>query len=96
MPGTAQPIIAAALGGQPQEVTFVLDALLTRGEQFGEIFVVRLSPAVPRVRAALGRLEAELRSGGCGGRPGRCRAVPVRRGGARLKAPRDDSDASAV
>jgi hypothetical protein len=34
----------AALGGQPQVITFALDALLGRGEQIVEVVVLHLAP----------------------------------------------------
>lgn len=39
----------ATLGGQPQVITFALDALLNRGEQIVEVVVLHLAP--PRIRA---------------------------------------------
>lgn len=91
-----QPTVVATLGGQPQVVTFALDALAARGEQFGEVIVVHLSLAVPRYRAALECLAAEFPNDTYGGHACRFRPIPVRRGEARLAALREDADANAA
>ncbi len=73
-PGT----LIATLGGQPQVVTFALDALLARGEPINEVVVVHLSPAQPRMRRALDRLAAEFPRNIYLGRSCRYRTVPIR------------------
>ncbi|WP_322798711.1 CRISPR-associated ring nuclease [Thermoflexus sp.] len=50
----------ATLGGQPQVVTFALDALLERGEPIGEVVVIHFAPHDPRTRQALERLDREF------------------------------------
>ncbi|WP_448593406.1 CRISPR-associated ring nuclease [Thermoflexus hugenholtzii] len=50
----------ATLGGQPQVITFALDALLGRGEQIVEVVVLHLAPRDPRTRHALERLDREF------------------------------------
>jgi CRISPR-associated protein Csx14 len=44
---TDQPAAAATLiatiGGQPQVVTFALDALLAQGEEIAEVYIVHLT-----------------------------------------------------
>ena len=53
--------MVATLGGQPQVVTFALDALRARGEvDLGEVYVVHLSPENERVRHALLLLGREF------------------------------------
>lgn len=50
----------ATLGGQPQVVTFALDALLARGEPIVETVVIHFAPHDPRTRQALERLDREF------------------------------------
>ncbi len=50
----------ATLGGQPQVVTFALDALLERGEPIAEVVVIHFAPYDPRTRYALERLDREF------------------------------------
>ena len=50
-------VMVATIGGQPQVVTFALDALLARGEQVREVVVLHLSPRNPRFGRALSRLS---------------------------------------
>jgi len=50
----------ATLGGQPQVITFALDALLSRGEQIVEVVVLHFAPQDPRTRHALERLDREF------------------------------------
>lgn len=50
----------ATLGGQPQVVTFALDALLERGEPVVEVVVLHFTPRDPRTRQALERLDREF------------------------------------
>jgi len=70
----------ATLGGQPQVVTFALDALLARGESIREVVVLHLSPENPRVRQALTLLAAEFPNDHYQDRPCRLRPIPVRAG----------------
>lgn len=72
--------MVATLGGQPQVVTFALDALLARGEPIREVVILHLSPENPRVRQALALLTAEFPNDHYQDRPCRFRAVPVRTG----------------
>jgi CRISPR-associated protein Csx14 len=52
--------LVATLGGQPQIVTFALDALLARGEPITDVYLIHLSLASPRTRQALNRLQQEF------------------------------------
>jgi len=70
-------LMIATLGGQPQVVTFALDALLARGEIIRDVVVIHLDRSDARVRASLARLMAEFpndryRDGIC-----RLRAAPL-------------------
>jgi CRISPR-associated protein Csx14 len=53
-------VCITTLGGQPQVVTLTLDALLARGETFGELILVHLSERNPRYRTALALLAGEF------------------------------------
>ncbi len=50
----------ATLGGQPQVITFALDALLERGEPIIEVVVIHLAPSDPRTRRAIECLYREF------------------------------------
>lgn len=52
--------LVATLGGQPQVVTFALDALLARGEPITDVYLIHLSLTNPRTRQALSRLQQEF------------------------------------
>ncbi len=58
---TQQITLVATVGGQPQIVTFALDALLARGFVVSELCVVHLEARSKRLQAALKRLEHELK-----------------------------------
>ncbi len=53
----------ATLGGQPQVITFALDALLDRGEPILEVVVIHLAPSDPRTRRAIECLHHEFPNG---------------------------------
>lgn len=73
--------LVATMGGQAQVVTFALDWLMARGELIGEVVVVHLSPADPRVSKALRQLAAEFANGCYAGQPMRLLLAPITRGG---------------
>jgi len=73
-------ILIATLGGQPQVVTFALDALLEQGEDIREVYVIHLSPANPRIRCSLQKLASEFPNDTYRGRRMRFRRIPVRLG----------------
>lgn len=68
------------LGGQPQVVTFALDALLARHVPIAELIVLHFSPENERIRHSLVRLAAEFVDGRYGERPLRYRPYPIRAG----------------
>jgi CRISPR-associated protein Csx14 len=84
------------MGGQAQVVTFVLDALLERGEEISTVLVLHLSADNPRVRRALSQLSAEFAGGRYQGRPLSFRHLAVQAGEMPLPAIRDARDAEAV
>ncbi len=87
-------VMVATLGGQPQVVTFALDALLARGIQVDEVVVVH--PAGERYRAALRRLAAEFPGDRYRGQSCRFRSVSIKAHGEPLMDIRSTADASIV
>jgi CRISPR-associated protein Csx14 len=67
----------ATLGGQPQVVTFALDALLARGEPISELYVLHLALENPRTRQSLARLSEAFVDDHYAGRRCRFRRVPI-------------------
>lgn len=86
----------ATLGGQPQLITFALDALLAQGETIREVIVLYLSAEGSRVNTALARLSAEFVNDTYGGRPCRLRPRPIRDGLERLPDIQNEDDANAT
>jgi len=89
-------IMLAILGGQPQLVTFALDALLAQGEHIDEVIVLYLSAEGSRVNRALTRLSAEFVDDCYAGRPCRLRPMPIRDGRARLPDIQNEAQANAT
>jgi len=85
--------MVATLGGQPQVVTFALDALLARGERIREVVVLHLGPENPRFGRALTRLGEEFAGDRYRGRRIRFRPIPVRGPRGRLADIRDEAEA---
>lgn len=54
--------LVVTLGGKPQIATFALDALLAMGVPVARVYVLHLSAADPRVKAALDSLTNEFRT----------------------------------
>lgn len=96
-PAAPQPAtLIATLGGQPQVITFALDALLAQGETISEVYILHLSLANPRTRQAWQRLQAEFVDDYYASRRCRLRHVPITRNGAELDDIRSEADASAA
>lgn len=89
---TERCTLVASLGGQPQVVTFALDALLARGEPIDEVLVLHLGPENPRFGRALQRLANEFADERYHGRKMRFRSVPVLGPSGRLADIRTDAD----
>lgn len=70
-------LMIATLGGQPQVVTFALDALLARGEIIRDVVVIHLDRSHARTRASLARLAAEFPNDRYRGAVCRLRATPL-------------------
>ncbi len=90
-----QTSLVCTLGGQPQIVTFTLDALLQRGEAMDEVFVVYMA-ANPRYRQAYQRLADEFAGGRYAGRPCRLHGEAVRLGDQALAEARQPAEVDAV
>jgi CRISPR-associated protein Csx14 len=75
--------LAVTLGGQPQVVTFMLDALLARRECIDQVVVTYLSGS-PRCTTAFQRLTEEFSGDHYQGKPCRLRAAPLRLRGENL------------
>lgn len=87
--------LVATLGGQPQIVTFALDALLARGEPITDVYLIHLSLHNPRTRQALNRLQQEFPNDyyAHAGRRCRLRRVAVGANGVELTDIRTAADA---
>jgi CRISPR-associated protein Csx14 len=92
----ASSVLIATLGGQPQVVTFALDALLARGETIREVIVVFPSPSDGRLHRSLTRLAAEFPGDGYQGRPCRLRPIPLESSHGRVEDLRSEGDADAA
>jgi CRISPR-associated protein Csx14 len=89
-------VLIATLGGQPQVVTFALDALLARGETIREVLVVFPSPKDGRLHRSLTRLAAEFPGDMYQDRPCRLRTIPLKSPQGRVEDLRSESDADAA
>lgn len=92
----ASSALIATLGGKPHIVTFVLDALLARGEPIREVIVVHPSPRHGRLHRSLTRLAAEFPGDEYVGKPCRLRSVPLRSNLGRVEDIRNEADADAA
>jgi CRISPR-associated protein Csx14 len=93
---TSTTTLVATIGGQPQVVTFALDALLAQGEEISEVYLVHLTLNDPRTRQAVSRLQQEFVDDRYAGRRCRLRRIPILAGGAPLADIRSESDAEAT
>lgn len=84
----------ATLGGQPQVVTFALDALLASGEPITELIVLYLQTDDPRMRQAVQKVKREFVNGHYGLRPLNITFHPIRITEHTILDIRDESDAN--
>lgn len=91
-------ILLATLGGQPQLITFALDALIEMGEDVTEVVVLYLSREGSRVNQALEKLSLEFVGDHYAhlNKPCRLRAIPLRDGLTRLTDIQTDQHAIAT
>ena len=90
----SRTVLIATLGGQPQVVTFALDALLAQGESVDEVVAVHLNS--PRYRQAFQKLAQEFPGDRYAGRACHFRGVPIRTRNRVLDDIRNDADAAIV
>lgn len=93
MPREQSSVLIAPLGGQPQIITFALDALLTQGENIREVIILYLAEQGEHVNQAMTRFSAEFADDHYAGRPCRLRTLPIRDDLNRLPDIRDETDA---
>lgn len=93
----AKPMtMLATLGGQPQVVTFALDALLAAGEPITELIVLYLQASDPRIRSALQKVKSQFVNDHYGLRPLRLTFHPIRISGTPVEDIYDESDANST
>ena len=88
--------LICTLGGQPQVVTFALDALLARGISVSELIVLHFSPPDGRLQNALQKLQAEFAQSRYRERPLPLRLYPLRAPNQAIRDIHDESDANAA
>lgn len=93
MPSRNPATLLVTLGGQPQVVTFALDALLAQGERINQVQVVYFHPQTGRLKQALARLKAALSDTAVYPRPCRLSYHPIRVGRHYLHDIQDEIDA---
>lgn len=84
--------LMCTLGGQPQVVTFALDALLAQNISVEELIVLHFSPENERIQQSLARLAAEFDNGRYGERPLRYYPHPLCAGQHHLTDIYDETD----
>jgi len=89
-------IMLATLAGQPQVVTFALDALLQKGEPISEVILLHLDPQDARLQNSLTKLQKEFHQDQYYGHRCRLRRIPLKLGDRTLDDIRDDAEANAV
>ena len=92
----AQTILVATLGGQPQVVTFALDALLAQGEAIQAVYVIHPAQVDVRLQHSLDRLQQAFAGQRYAGRPCLLRCIPLQHGAAALPAIRNAAEAEAT
>ncbi len=88
--------LIATLGGQPQVITFALDALLARGETIDEVYLLHLSLGNPRTLAAWQRVQQEFTDDHYAGRRCRLRRVAISANGSDIDDIRTMAEAEAT
>lgn len=93
---TIPTTLIATLGGQPQVVTFALDALLARGEPISEVYVLHLALENARTRQSLAHLSEAFVDDHYAGRRCRFRRIPIGPSAAPLYDIRTEQEAETV
>ncbi|MBX3013288.1 MAG: histidine kinase [Caldilineaceae bacterium] len=89
----AETILIATLGGQPQIVTFALDALLSQGESITQVYLLHLTPPNARLQQSSQKLLAEFGNQQYQGRPCALHRFPILDGTLPLQEIRNERDA---
>lgn len=91
-----QTTLIATLGGQPQVVTFALDALLAQQISISELIVLHFAPTSNRLHGSLSKLASEFEGGRYKKRPLHFRPYPIQANSHQLDDIRDEVDANAT
>lgn len=90
-----QTTLIATLGGQPQVITFALDALLARHYKIDQLLLIHLATHTPRLQQAAQKLIAEVTGPHYRERPLKLTFCPVTAGTEMLQDIHDEADAHA-
>lgn len=88
-----ETILIATLGGQPQIVTFALDALLQQGERITQVYLLHLTPPSARLQQSIQKVLAEFSNHHYHGHPCRLHRFPLLDGAAPLAEIRSEREA---
>lgn len=91
-----QTTLLTTVGGQPQVVTFALDALLERGIPVTQVIALHLAATSPRLQHAMAKVTDEFRGQRYGERPLHFQLFPLTAAGVPLTDIRDEADAHAT
>lgn len=91
-----QTLLVATLGGQPQVVTFALDALLAQSEPIQAVYVIYPALGGPRLQRSLDRLQQAFAHQCYAGRPCPLHCIPLQQGATPLPAIRNAAEAEAT
>ena len=89
----AETILIATLGGQPQIVTFALDALLAQGEPITQLYLLHLTPTSVRWQQSLHKVLAEFNQHHYHGHPCTVHRFPILAGPTPLPEIRNEREA---
>lgn len=89
----AETILVATISGQPQIVTFALDALLAQGEPITQLYLLYLTPASARWQGSIQKVLAEFEQQHYLGRPCRVHRCPILDGAMPLAEIRNEREA---
>lgn len=92
LPGRGSVLIAT-LGGQPQVVTFAMDALLEQGEVIDAVYLLHMSTENPRTHKALATVLREFENGRYGALPCHVHRVALAEGAKPLQDIQSAADA---
>jgi CRISPR-associated protein Csx14 len=88
--------MVATVGGQPQVVTFALDALLAQAVPVRDLILLYLSPDKPRLHNALQKVRTELSNGRYADHALTYRFIPICAGTIPLSDIQNEADANAT